>query len=42
VETNVCSIDLTCSINSSGTLDGGINGLEPNIIPALPRAVRIK
>jgi hypothetical protein len=33
---------LTCSINSSGTLEAGIKGLEPKIIPVLPRAVRIK
>lgn len=33
---------ITCSINSSGTLDAGIKGLEPNIIPVRPRAVRIR
>jgi len=36
------SLFITCSINSSGTLDAGTNGLEPSIIPVLPRAVRIK
>jgi len=39
---SVLLLFITCSINSSGTLDAGIKGLEPKIIPVLPRAVRIK